>query len=166
MSSYYYAKNNNTNRFSSTSGGRSSRNESDNNNNDRIINIKSDMLGNVNKAFELSKFGTNIEVSELLDSYEYIWIFLNIAGLIQTLFNKIMNPVTNGATTRLEVSKVMNEIVPSKFVNMEADQTKVGKLTTATKTWNQKFRKGTIRNELNGNNDVFYFIGDISLPPK
>ena len=98
MSSYYYAKNNNTNRFSSTSGGRSSRNESDNNNNDRIINIKSDMLGNVNKAFELSKFGTNIEVSELLDSYEYIWIFLKIAALIQELFNKIMNPIASVAT--------------------------------------------------------------------
>ena len=128
MSSYYYAKGNNTNRFSSNSGSRSSRNGSNTKRNQKNTNIDSEMLGEIGKVLTIMKFGTNVEIATLLDTYAYISVFLSMADLIQSLFHKIVNPDDKYSATRAQISKVMSKIVPSRFTYMEPETSEMGKL--------------------------------------
>lgn len=167
MSSYHYVSNNNkTNRFSSNSGGRTSRNESYDKRNKKTTNIDSEMLGEKGKALNIIKFGTNVEITTLLDTYAYISIFLSMADLIQSLFHKIINNDAKYSTTRAQISKVMSKIVPSRFTYMEPETSEMGKVKIEDKLWDIRFRVGKIKNTENDNEDVFYFVGKIELPPK
>ena len=166
MSSYYYAKGNNTNRFSSNSGSRSSRNGSYTKRNPKTTNIDSEMFENIGTVLNIMKFGTNVEIATLLDTYAYISVFLSMADLIQSLFHKIVNPDDKYSATRAQISKVMSKIVPSRFTYMEPETSEMGKVTIEEQSWDRRFSVGKIKNTENENEDVFYFVGKIELPPK
>ena len=166
MSSYYYAKGNNTNRFSSNSGSRSSRNGSYTKRNPTTTDIDSEMFKYIGTVLNIMKFGTNVEIATLLDTFAYISVFLSMADLIQSLFHKIENPDSKYSTTRAQISKVMSKIVPSRFTYMEPETSEMGKVTIEEQSWDRRFSVGKIKNTENENEDVFYFVGKIELPPK
>ena len=166
MSSYYYAKGNNTNRFSSNGGSRYSRNGSYTKRNPKTTNIESEMLGEIGTVLDIIKFGTNVEIATLLDTFAYISVFLSMADLIQSLFHKIVNPDDKYSATRAQISKVMSKIVPSRFTYMEPETSEMGKVKREEQSWDRRFSVGKIKNTENENEDVFYFVGNIELPPK